>query len=229
MSAARYAAKTAYRGDIVARYDEDRKVEPLWAEEQEFVRDWIKRLPAGAVVLDLPVGTGRFLPLLAECGLAARGLDISEDMVAEARRRYGHLGESIQLAVGDAEHLALTDQSVDCVICWRFFHLIPRPVIERVLREFRRVCRGPILVQVLQVKPVDRPDRWWERVKDILRPWYRRLRARREGTPWAHITSYPHAERELLAAFGAANLSVQESVEMRDHSGLPVKVYTLVR
>jgi len=229
MSAARYAAKTAYRGTIATRYDADRKVEPLWEQEQAFVRDWIARLPAGAVVLDLPVGTGRFLPLFAGRGLEVHGFDISSDMVAEARRQYAGLGAAIHLEVGDAEQVALPDQSVDCVVCWRFFHLIPPPVIGRVLREFRRVCRGPILVQVLQVKPRGQGGGWWAGVKDVLRPWYRRLRPRQDETPWAHITSYPHAEEGLLESFRVAGLSVKEEVELQDASGLLVKMYTLER
>lgn len=229
MAAARYAAKTAYRGEIAAHYDEDRKGETLWAEEQEFVRAWIRRLPAGAIVLDLPVGTGRFIPLLAECGLVTQGFDISEDMVAEARRRHGDRFQLLTLAVGDAERLALPDQSVDAVICWRFFHLIPRPVMDRVLREFRRVCRGPILVQVLQVR-LPAPDGGiWKVLKNLLRPWYRRLRPAPVNLPWGHITSYPHREKDLRDAFRAAGLSVCDEVRMTDSGGLPVKAYTLTK
>lgn len=224
-----YVGKSAYRGDIAIHYDADRMVEPLWAEEQEFVRTWICRLPAGALVLDAPVGTGRFLPLLAGRDLAVKGFDISDDMVAEARRQYGGLSAKIELNVGDAENFVLPDQSVDAVICWRFFHLIPRPVVARVLAEFRRVSRGPILVQVLQVKLASANAGWLSRVKDVVRPWYRRLKPVAAEKPWSHISSFSHTERELAEAFRVAGLVVRDATRMSDSGGQPVIAYTLER
>jgi ubiquinone/menaquinone biosynthesis C-methylase UbiE len=219
-----YVGKSAYQGDIAARYDADRMVEPLWAEEQEFVRVWIQRFQPPGTILDTPVGTGRFLPLLVERGLKVIGSDISADMVAEARRQYGRLGEAVELSVGDAENLALPDQSVDGVICWRFFHLIPEPVLHRVLGEFRRVSRGPILVQVAVAS-----GGWWRGFKDLVRPWYRRWRPARDAKPWSHIASFSHAETKLRAAFAAAGLGVREAQRMSDSGGQPVMVYTLER
>jgi len=223
--AARYAAKTAYRGDIATRYDADRKGEALWGEEQDFVRRWIERLPTGATVLDVPVGTGRFLPTLIERGCHVVGFDISADMIAEARRSGTAIEAGIRLEVGDAEQMALPNQSVDAVICWRFFHLIPSSVMHRVLHEFRRVSRGPVLVQVLQVQlPAANP---WAALKNRLRPWYRRLRPMPVNQPWGHITSYPHPEQAIRAAFAATGWRVVEETRMTDSAGMPVKVYTL--
>lgn len=224
-----YVGKSAYHGDIAARYDADRMVEPLWAEEQEFVRVWLRRFSPAATILDTPVGTGRFLPLLVERGLKVIGSDISADMVAEARRQYGGLGEAVTLTVGDAEKLDLPDQSVDGVISWRFFHLIPEPVLARVLREFHRVSRGPILVQVLQVQLAGASGGWWRGLKDLVRPWYRRFRPVRDAKPWSHISSFSHPETKLRAAFQAAGLTVREAKRMSDSGGQPVMVYTLER
>jgi ubiquinone/menaquinone biosynthesis C-methylase UbiE len=224
-----YVGKSAYQGDIAARYDADRMVEPLWAEEQEFVRTWIQRFPANATILDTPVGTGRFLPLLVGQGLKVKGTDISADMVAEAHRQYDHLGPAVELSVGDAERLALPDQSVDGVISWRFFHLIPMPVLERVLREFRRVSRGPILVQVLQVQLAGGSGGLVRGLKNLFRPWYRHLRPAREQKPWSHISSFPHPEGKLRAAFQNAGLTIREVARMSDSGGQPVVVYTLER
>ncbi len=224
-----YVGKSAYQGDIAARYDADRMVEPLWAEEQEFVRAWIRRFPPQATILDTPVGTGRFLPLLTAQGLRVKGMDISADMIAEARRQYAGLGPSVELSVGDAEQLALPDQSVDGVISWRFFHLIPAPVLARVLGEFRRVSRGPILLQVLQIQLDGESGGWVRGLKNLLRPWYRRLRPAPAAQPWSHISSFPHAEKNLRAAFQAAGLQVREATRMSDSGGQPVMVYTLER
>jgi len=226
MAASFYTAKTAYRGEIASRYDEDRQGEPLWEIEQRFVRDWTVRLPAGGRVLDVPCGTGRFVPIFLAHGQQVCARDISADMVAEIARRYP--GAPVDAAVGDAERLALPDAAFDAIVCWRFFHLIPHAVILPVLREFRRVARGPILVQVLQVSPPGRRG-WWRALRDRVRPWYRRIRPGRGGQPWSHITSYSHDEPALRGLFAEAGLHVEARHELGLSAGLPVLVFQLRR
>lgn len=222
-----YAGKSAYRGEIAARYESDRKTEPLWVEEQNFVGRWAATLPEGATILDLPAGTGRFVELLLERKLRVMACDISDDMLAEIRKRAAVNDPSLTIAKADAERLAMADKSVDFVLCWRLFHLLPIDAIERVLGEFRRVCRKEIVVQVLPVRSDDR-------VGGVLRAWRKLLRPlRRWGrpskrTPWAHIPSRVHVERDLLAAFSRARVSVGKVETMAKYDGLPVRVYTLV-
>ena len=236
MSGDEYPGKSAYRGVIASRYDEDRTVEAIWSVEQDYVGRWVAGLPRDGTVLDVPAGTGRFLGFFQQRGLKVHALDVSPDMVAEIHRRYPALVQGAQIAVGDAEHLALPDQSVDYVISWRFFHLIPAHVAERVLGEFQRVCRGTVVVQVFGVRPP-----WWRRVAAGL---MRRLRTAVQRTaptgpaaesvttaqsPWAHIASYSHTETELRAQFKRAGLVLERAETIDVQFGLPNRVYFLRR
>jgi hypothetical protein len=66
-------------------------------------------------------------------------------------------------------------------------------------------------------------------VKDVLRPWYRRLKPAAATQPWSHISSFSHPEQELAEAFRTAGLVVRETTRMSDSGGQPVVVYTLER
>jgi ubiquinone/menaquinone biosynthesis C-methylase UbiE len=183
-------------------------------------------------VLDLPAGTGRFLEMLLERGLHVQAADISEDMLAEIRKRYPQLPAALTLATGDAEQLPLPDASVDYVLSWRFFHLLPLPVTDRVLAEFRRVCRRQIIVQVLPVR-VGGVAAWlppWLRaIVRPLRRWVARSPGAPAATPWSHIASFTHVERDLLRAFARQRLAVVQRHELSRYQGHPVVVYILAR
>jgi ubiquinone/menaquinone biosynthesis C-methylase UbiE len=227
MTPTEYAGKSAYHGDVAARYEQDRIGEPLWAVEQEFVRQWAAQCPRGAWVLDLPVGTGRFVELLLAAGLRVRAMDISEDMLAEVRKRPMPADASCVIERGDAERLALADDSVDYVLCWRLFHLLPLETVGRVLGEFRRVCRGRIVVQVLPVR-TGFASVIPAAFKAVVRP-LRQTIARQPATPWAHIPSFVHGERDLLRLFRRQRLAVVDAVTLASYQGFPVRVYTLER
>jgi ubiquinone/menaquinone biosynthesis C-methylase UbiE len=89
-------------------------------------------------VLDLGCGTGATLAAIvaAHPDVRARGIDLSPEMVAVARER---LGDGADLQVADAEHLPLSDASVDLVTCVDSLHHYPDPATA--LAEMRRVTR----------------------------------------------------------------------------------------
>lgn len=227
-----YVGKSAYYGKIASRYDEQRITEPIWNAEQEFVSGWVRTLASGTTILDVPAGTGRFLGIFLDRGLKVHAQDISADMLAEIHRRLAPLPPGLNVRVGDAEQLDLPSDAVDFVISWRFFHLIPLDVLGRVLPEFRRVCRGTVVVQVFGVRPMGWRRTVWQSFKDWARPAWRRLRPfdpRTAATPWAHITSYPHHEEDLLQAFNRAGLIVQDTHTLALQDGLANRVYFLIR
>lgn len=89
-------------------------------------------------VLDLGCGTGALLAAIlgrwpeTDC----TGLDLSEGMLGEARRK---LGSRARLVQGEAATLPFADGSFEVVVCTDSFHHYPQP--ERVLEEVRRVLR----------------------------------------------------------------------------------------
>lgn len=86
-------------------------------------------------VLELGCDNGALLELLIDHHEARYfGLDLSREMIAQARAR---LGRGAELTVGDAEALPYGDMSFDLVVCNASFHHYPCP--ERAAAEMRRV------------------------------------------------------------------------------------------
>ncbi len=94
----------------------------------------------GGRVLEVGVGTGISLPQYAPRTRLV-GVDISETMLAKARRRVSELslGNVEALEVMDAEHLAFPDDSFDVVVAQYVVTAVPNP--EAALTEFLRVLK----------------------------------------------------------------------------------------
>lgn len=90
---------------------------------------------AGTKVLD--IGTGPGLVAAAACDRqgVATGIDFSESMLREARRRY----PEIEFRIANAESLPFDDAEFDAVVSNFVLHHVARP--EKVLGEARRVLR----------------------------------------------------------------------------------------
>lgn len=79
-----------YYGATAKNYDAQRQG-ATWDWEHDFVR---ANLGNAETVIDVPVGTGRFLPLYQEAGIEAIGLDVSADMLALASKKgYGEISK----------------------------------------------------------------------------------------------------------------------------------------
>ena len=119
---------------------------PRYQRENEIVTDWVADLPAQAVVLDLPCGTGRFIPLLTGKGFRYVGGDFSQAMIQEARKTAGEK-PTVGFVNADVEFIPFQDRSVDCVIIWRFLHHIDKASVRQaMIREAARVTRRKVLV-----------------------------------------------------------------------------------
>ena len=144
----KYSAKGNYVGEIAEHYIEKRKQDKKWRWENQIVEDFITaNTKMGQTVLDVPVGTGRFLPIYRKAGLKVIGIDISGDMLKEARKLLDSHEEEIKLLQGDAEKLQLGDHSVDYAVCVRLATLLPRSVLAAAISEFARVTKYKILLQ----------------------------------------------------------------------------------
>ena len=102
--------------------------------EVDFVSSQIR--PSGRV-LDVPCGTGRVAVPLAERGFTVAGLDISEAVLAVARRD----GPGLDFRQGDMRELPWPDESFDAVLnLWTAFgYFETQEEDERVLAEVARV------------------------------------------------------------------------------------------
>ena len=107
-------------------------------------REWVCRQAHGQV-LEIAAGTARNLPYYpADVTLTA--VELSEEMLAIARRRADELGRDADLRLGDAQALDFADESFDSVVCTLGLCTIPDP--RRAIAEATRVLRpgGHILL-----------------------------------------------------------------------------------
>lgn len=100
-------------------------------------RDWAVARARGRV-LEIAVGTGLNLPRYGTEVSSIVGVDISEGMLAQARRRVAEEGMTrVDLYHGDVQALDLPDGSVDTVLSTFTFCTIPDPAVAA--REAYRV------------------------------------------------------------------------------------------
>jgi phosphatidylethanolamine/phosphatidyl-N-methylethanolamine N-methyltransferase len=88
-------------------------------------------------ILEVGVGTGLSLPHF-RTDSRVTGIDVSEEMLARARRRAERLTHVEGLHVMDAENLEFPDNSFDAVLALYVASVVPNPA--RFAAEMRRVC-----------------------------------------------------------------------------------------
>ena len=138
-----------YYGDMAALYDAERTDSKRWRREQAAVEAFLDRLPRDLSVLDVPVGTGRYLPLYQARGHRATGFDASHEMLAETRKRAEALGVELPLDQGDATKLPYDDGQFDLVVSTRFLrHVLPFELARVSLAEMARVTRGHAIIEM---------------------------------------------------------------------------------
>lgn len=159
--------------------------------------DLRRRLLARATgrVLEIGMGTGRNLPYYAPA-CTVTGTDVSEAMLAQARRRARDATVSVGLCQMDAEGLAFPEAVFDTVLCSLSLCTIPDPV--QAAREMARVCRPT--GRLLFLEHVRSPVGWVGWFQDRLAPWqYRNMCCRLNQNT-----------QELLSAAGIEPVLVAE-------------------
>ena len=120
----------------------DREANPLIALEEPVVHEALGDV-AGLRVLDLGCGTGRLSLWLAGKGAAVTGLDFSEGMLEEARRKTG--AEGVRFLAHDLHQpLPFEDGSFDRVVSGLVLEHLQElgPFFEEVRRVLRRGGRA---------------------------------------------------------------------------------------
>jgi SAM-dependent methyltransferase len=69
----------------------------------------------GATILDAGCGTGRYATELGRRGYAVHGIDVSAELLAEARRSLGDQSQHVTFAGGDLS--TLSDSRYDAILC----------------------------------------------------------------------------------------------------------------
>jgi len=195
------AKKSHYQSKaVVEAYDDRRFKGGLAGPKTE--RKWRMILAATrglkdiGTVLDLPCGTGRFTSRILAHGWRLINGDISGPMLAKAREYAAGHANHIGSARMSAERLPFPDASLDLVLSIRFLMHVPKDVRIRIFREYARVTRRWV---VLDVRHKYCLNLWWKK--------FRRALGLRVKVP-----EHRYGNAELRADLGEAGLRIERKV-----------------
>ncbi len=177
-------------------------------------------LPAGSRVLDLACGTGDFLRILSDAGLAPFGMDLSWGMLQAN-------GTGLPLAQADGAALPLTTAAVDGITCG--YALRNFTELAAVFGEFGRVVRPGGRISLLEVAE---PDNGLLQIGH--RIWFRKVvpvvgGLLSDGAAYRYLprsTAYLPGTTELRSMLAVAGFS---SVNQRPLSGGLSQLITATR
>lgn len=218
--------KISYDSNVALTYNSDRKHEDHWLKENEFIANYFSDKDTHTL-LDIPVGTGRFFQYYPSQA-KIHGVDISEHMLIEAQKEKDRLHrENILLELGDAANLnSIPENSIDTIVCCRLLHLVSTNERIKFLREFSRILKGELILQLY----IDKPKK-----KLIFRMLHKALRSlltlistpSKSDEPWSHIKSYGLSENELDELLQKANLKIKARSTLCSYYGSNVVMLVL--
>lgn len=129
--------------------------------ERALLAAYAEQVGPGGTVADLGCGPGEVTAHLAGLGLSVFGLDLSESMVAIARREH----PALRFEQGSMLELPLPDGSLAGAVSWYSSIHTPADRLPRLFAEFHRVLvPGGLLLLAFQTGDVPlRLDRPWDR------------------------------------------------------------------
>jgi SAM-dependent methyltransferase len=187
------------------RYEARRRSARWAAEAAAFERVYARINPKS--VLDLPVGTGRFFPAYAKNGASVLGVDISNNMLAEAAGKIPP-GASIRLEQADVLDLKQPSplgSGYDLIVCMRFVYWLRPTELAIMLGKFHATA-APFLVVSTKVA-LDEKQRRQRKSGD---GWVRSLRRLRAHL-YRSVVKRVYRESDLLDIFQASGWILLES------------------
>lgn len=115
--------------------------------EEPVVRSVLKKFKPGDV-LDAACGTGRYSEFLNYLGHKVTGVDLSPDMLSQARKNRS---KQINFLQGNLTEIPLKDEGVDLAICALAFSHVPN--IDKALSELSRVVRSKGHIVISDIHP----------------------------------------------------------------------------
>jgi ubiquinone/menaquinone biosynthesis C-methylase UbiE len=139
----------SYYGKVAANYEKRRAKQGWWKVEQEEMLSLLETLPEGLSVLDVPFGTGRFVPYYVDRGFTIHGLDASIEMLSAARKSLGDNFNKCKVSVGSAMEMDFNDNQFDLLVSTRFLRdIIVAKDAKKALSEFARVTKQYAIIQL---------------------------------------------------------------------------------
>ncbi len=109
-------------------------------EKKAWQRIFVELLGDGKLhILDLGTGPGIIAFYLAELGHNLVGIDLSPEMIKNAKDNAIRFNLPVEFKIGDAESLPFADESFDVIISRHLLWTIPDP--KRAIIEWKRVLK----------------------------------------------------------------------------------------
>lgn len=115
--------------------DKSIKIATKW---RRVLGDIVKGTP-GRYALDIGTGCGQFALYLSNLGFKVTAVDLSENMIALARKYSIEQKINIDFQIQDAERLKFDDNTFDVVVSRNLLWTLPNP--EQALKEWHRVMK----------------------------------------------------------------------------------------
>jgi ubiquinone/menaquinone biosynthesis C-methylase UbiE len=142
-----------YLGTAAKAYDAERAKLEKWASEQRIVEGFLATLPSGSSVVDIPVGTGRFVDAYYRLHLTPTGMDLSPDMLTIAARKAQKVGLSMAIRLADIRGIDAADDAFDAAVCICFLNWIDIRGVRTAFSELVRVSRKSLIVGIRHYVP----------------------------------------------------------------------------
>lgn len=186
-----------YTGATASDYEDKRSQSGKWQAENDAVRGLLASLPPHSRIVDVPVGTGRFLEMYREAGLAATGVDVSQDMLREAAAKEPPSGSAATLLAASIFALPFPDAHFDAALCVRLLNWLDVPDLRLALAELARVSRTHVIAGI----------RSNARKPGLLETLFRRRSVAVSGGKRTSKTIV-HDKADIADAFRAAGLTI---------------------
>jgi SAM-dependent methyltransferase len=117
-------------------------------------------IPAGGIICDLGCGPGQVARYLHDCGARAMGVDLSAQMIAQARL----LNPDLQFCQGNMLALDVEDGAWAGIAAFYSLIHVPREEVVTALQELKRVLQpgGLLLLAFHLGTEVVHLEEWWE-------------------------------------------------------------------
>ena len=124
---------------------------------------------SGKNVVDVGCASGVSAALLAARGARVLGLDISPELIQQAKELWTEYESSLEFVVGDAENINMDDDSVDAFFFGGVLHHFPD--MSGVFKESLRVLKPGGKFFAIEPNRLD----WFERVEWAVAGWRGKL------------------------------------------------------
>lgn len=134
-----------YHGRMAETYEPNRKKQERWDLENQIVESMLRKLKPRSV-LDVPCGTGRFIPTYDKLRVKmAICVDVSDEMLAQAKaKKRSHT--KVVLKERDVRKMKV--DPVDVSVCVRFLDLIDEDAMRSVIKKLMAVTTRGIICTI---------------------------------------------------------------------------------